>query len=140
VSRRYIRLDTLEPCHPERLWWGVDGGTVKVRRFALYREEAPGRAPFLEVSANWAVRVVPDLPLDRRAARIAYLIARDGCRCLYCDDPIDPLTCTIEHVVPTSAGGPDHASNLALTCARCNAAAGHMSAAEKIRMARRLAA
>jgi hypothetical protein len=138
---RHIRLDTLAPVQPSTLLWGAEGPAVKVRRFALHREQAPGRVAYLPISAQWAVRLVPDRPLDRRAARIAYLIARDGRACLYCGADIAPLDCSIEHLVPKSAGGPDHASNLALAHPSCNAAVGHMSAAEKLRfaLARRIA-
>lgn len=142
TNHRFIRLDTLQPVTPSRLWWGADSKAVKVRRSALTLLESSGRVPFMEVSANWAVRVVPESPLDQRAARLAYLIARDGAVCFYCTRELDPRTegtkpngCTIEHVVALSAGGPDHASNLALSCPSCNAAAGHLSAVEKFRYA-----
>lgn len=136
--RRYVRLDTLETVTPDEVLWGVPCGEVSVKRAHLSRKESADRVPFLPVSARWAVRLVAALPLAARAARIAYLIARDGDGCLYCGRPVDPVFCTVEHVVPTSAGGPDHASNLALAHGECNAAAGHLSVAEKLRLALRM--
>lgn len=135
---RFVRLDTLETVTPQEVLWGPPSGEVSVKRAHLSRREAEGRVPFLPVSARWAVRLVAALPLAARAARIAYLIARDGDGCLYCGRPIDPSACTVEHVVARAAGGPDHASNLALAHTECNAAAGHLSVAEKLRLAIRM--
>lgn len=137
-ARRFVRLDTLETVTPQEVLWGAASREVSVKRAHLSRREAPDRVPFLPVSARWAVRLVAALPLAARAARIAYLIARDGDGCLYCGRPVDPCTCTVEHVVARAAGGPDHASNLALAHEECNAAAGHLSASEKLRLALRM--
>jgi 5-methylcytosine-specific restriction endonuclease McrA len=41
---------------------------------------------------------------------------------------------TIEHLVPVAHGGPNHLSNCFLAHKRCNAAAGTLSAAEKVRL------
>lgn len=135
---RFIRLDTLQPVTPEAVLWGPVAPAVTVRRGMLARTERPGRVPYLPVSARLAVRLVPAVPLDARAATIAYLIARDSDSCLYCGRPIDPRSCTVEHVVAKAAGGPDHASNLCLAHTECNAAAGHLSAVEKLTLALRL--
>lgn len=135
MPSRFIRLDTLEPVKPPVVLWGAEGRAVRVKRFALFTVSAQGRVPFLPVSANWAVRLVAESPQNARLARLAYLIARDGSTCFYCGNEIDPATVTIEHVVPKSCGGPDHASNLILACPCCNPAVGHMSVAEKFRYA-----
>lgn len=132
---RYVRLDTLQVVDPEQVLWGPATREVSVKRFHLHRRESPGLVPFLPTTAQWAVRMVPALPLLGRAARIAYLLARDGDGCLYCGQKIDPRTCTVEHIVAQGNGGPDHAANLALTCPECNAAAGHLPAAGKLRLA-----
>lgn len=64
------------------------------------------------------------------------LIARDGDKCIYCEcifnHEVQPR---IEHVVPVTAGGPNHLSNLALSCESCDKLVGTMSAAEKIKFA-----
>lgn len=138
MSRRYIRLDTLETVTPREVFWGAPSREVTVKRGHLTRREAPDRVPFLPVSARLAVRLVAALPLAARAARIAYLIARDGDGCLYCGRPVDPSACTVEHVVAVAHGGPDHAANLALAHTECNAAAGHLSVAEKLTLSLRL--
>lgn len=134
---RFIRLDTLEPVKPEprELFWGPSCSAVTVKRGALSRQHKPDRVPYLAVSARLAVRLVVASLLEARLARIAYLMARDGNGCLYCGRDLTAETATVEHVVPKAHGGPDHASNLALSCGPCNAAAGHLSAAEKVRLA-----
>jgi hypothetical protein len=47
---------------------------------------------------------------------------RAGHRCEYCHAPeaIFNLPFEVEHIVPTSQGGPDDESNLALACRACN--------------------
>ncbi len=47
---------------------------------------------------------------------------RAGHRCEYCRAPeaIFNLPFEVEHIVPTSQGGPDEESNLALACRACN--------------------
>jgi hypothetical protein len=47
---------------------------------------------------------------------------RAGHRCEYCHAPeaIFNLPFEVEHIVPTSRGGPDDESNLALACRACN--------------------
>ena len=48
--------------------------------------------------------------------------ARAAGRCEYCrmHQSLQGATFHIEHVVPSSAGGPDSADNLALACPSCN--------------------
>lgn len=45
------------------------------------------------------------------------LIARDGCRCVYCGS-LDNLV--VDHMVPVTLGGTDDIDNLALACRACN--------------------
>ena len=63
------------------------------------------------------------------------LVARDGNGCLYCGKPVSLDEATLEHIVPMSAGGPDHLANLTLAHQACNQAAGSLSAREKFEMA-----
>lgn len=142
----YIRLDTLQEVNPEpsTLLWGAgppgsdinpSNWAIKVKKAHLFRQWSAGRSAFLSISAGWAVRLVEASTHKGRQARIAHLMKRDGPTCLYCGDEIDPRACTVEHIVPASAGGPEHASNLALSCRPCNAAMGHLSAVEKVKLA-----
>lgn len=65
------------------------------------------------------------------------IIARDGERCFYCDDPFEaerPKRRTREHLVSATHSGPNHISNLFHSCLACNQEAGHLSAPEKIRL------
>lgn len=76
----------------------------------------------------------PRLSQEKRSPIVATLIERDGARCFYCAEPFtDALPPTREHLVPRTAGGPDHIANLFLACEPCNLEVGHASAPEKIR-------
>jgi hypothetical protein len=150
---RYIRLDDLSAVELNswEVLWGPETKAIKVKKSHLRKitghlqetiARGDGCVPFHSISANWAVRLVEANSLDARAARIAYLIARDGDRCFYCDLQLIfkgqysiNQCCEIEHIVPTAHGGPDHASNLCLVCPPCNRAMGALSAAEKVRLA-----
>jgi 5-methylcytosine-specific restriction endonuclease McrA len=71
----------------------------------------------------------------QRDVQIRTIIARDGNVCFYCGDPFsDNLPPTKEHLVSRTHQGPDTIHNLFAACSRCNSEAGHLSAAEKIRM------
>lgn len=65
----------------------------------------------------------------------AALADRDGDTCWYCGHGWDiEHRQTVEHLVPIAHGGPNHMSNLVLACGGCNARAGHLSVAEKVRL------
>ena len=71
----------------------------------------------------------------RTSIIIRTLIERDGDFCFYCGAPFsEELRRTKEHLIPRTHNGPDHISNMFLSCEPCNLEAGHMSVAEKIRM------
>ena len=57
---------------------------------------------------------------------------RDGDRCFFCCMKVEPEDESVEHLVATTHGGPNHLSNFFLAHRRCNADAGHLSAPEKI--------
>lgn len=59
---------------------------------------------------------------------------RDGCNCFYCNYPFsDEFPPTIEHLLPASAGGSDHVSNLVLACDTCNKIVGAWDLIRKIK-------
>ncbi len=62
------------------------------------------------------------------------LLDRDGPDCFFCALALTDEDCTIEHLIPLSAGGPNHSSNLVLAHGACNVKAGSMSVAEKVRL------
>lgn len=66
------------------------------------------------------------------------ILDRDGDACFFCRKPLG-TDMTIEHLVAKVHGGPDHISNLFLAHKKCNEAAGHLSAVEKIRARERAA-
>jgi hypothetical protein len=95
---------------------------AKIAIKAFY-ENGPWRA----VDATKRIYISP----QRKA-----IMARDGDKCVYCERIFtEEFSPRIEHVVPVTAGGPNHLSNLALACEDCDKAVGTKSAAEKIRFA-----
>lgn len=60
--------------------------------------------------------------------------ARDGDDCFACAWPVGEQDASADHLVPLTAGGPNHVSNLVLMHRDCNMRCGHMSAPEKVRM------
>ena len=67
-------------------------------------------------------------------AQLQSVLDRDGPNCFFCGKPTDEETLALEHLVPLSAGGPNHTANLAISHARCNQLAGSMSAVEKVKL------
>ena len=65
-----------------------------------------------------------NLPRPERMARI---LERDGCRCVWCSTPLAPgdRRLTFEHVIPRLKGGPAWAENEVPACRPCNRARGH---------------
>ncbi|MFQ5979031.1 MAG: RNA-guided endonuclease IscB [Candidatus Heimdallarchaeota archaeon] len=58
----------------------------------------------------------------------AYLLAKWGYQCAYCGKTGIPLE--VEHIIPTSRGGSDRASNLTISCPKCNQKKGNRTAKE----------
>lgn len=80
-------------------------------------------------------RAVPATKRAKRSSPVMQAIrARDGGHCFYCLLPVTVEDESEEHLVPVTAGGPNHISNKFLAHKVCNQRAGHMSAPEKIRM------
>ena len=69
----------------------------------------------------------------KRTPKVRTLLERDGGNCFYCHEPLKN-DITVEHLVSRAHGGPNHISNLVLAHQQCNADAGHLSAAEKIKL------
>lgn len=75
----------------------------------------------------------------KRPPEVAALLKRDGDQCFLCRLPLgDDIT--VEHLVPRTAGGPNHLSNKALAHQSCNLRMGHLSLMEKIALRERGAA
>ena len=72
--------------------------------------------------------------LKKPARRLQLLIDRDGETCFYCQKFLTLEDMTIEHLIPRSAGGLNHASNMAISCRLCNSKAGHLSVFQKIKI------
>lgn len=97
-----------------------------------------------ESEAAWtAFRKREPFRLAQRTTKLRYRLdaidraieERDGPLCFYCDAEFGmERRRTREHLVATTAGGPNHISNLFHACLPCNQEAGHLSAPEKIRL------
>jgi hypothetical protein len=85
-----------------------------------------------------AKRPAPEMETPGKAERRRRkLLERDGDGCWFCGLPMGD-DCTIEHLVPRSAGGRDALANYALAHRRCNADAADMPLTEKIELRSRL--
>lgn len=57
----------------------------------------------------------------KRIKRIKqYVIHRDGAICCYCDKVLSDDAITMEHIVPDSKRGTFNATNLTISCSKCN--------------------
>lgn len=82
-------------------------------------------------AASW--RAAPATKRTRKSGPVLQAIrARDGDNCFFCMKPVAVEDESEEHLVPITAGGPNHISNKFLAHRVCNAKAGHLSAPEKI--------
>lgn len=67
---------------------------------------------------------------DRKAAYTRKMMARQRNRCATCHEqmhrkePTHRLYATIDHIIPLSAGGPDHICNMQVICRGCNQSKG----------------
>ena len=85
--------------------------------------------------ATWrAVAKGKRLLSGRSGAVIRAILERDGSDCFYCGKPLgDDMT--KEHMFSVTQGGTSHIGNLVLAHDRCNKDVGHLSVAEKCRVA-----
>lgn len=65
--------------------------------------------------------------------KIQQLMARDGINCWLCHEPLG-TDISLEHLCPTSVGGPNHMHNYVLTHKACNRRLDNKPVAEKVRM------
>lgn len=86
-------------------------------------------------ASDWRASKRTKRGTSKRWARFATLTARDGNACFFCGKAVTFEDFTIEHLVSLTHGGPDHIANMAVSHARCNATAGHLSVVEKVRLA-----
>jgi 5-methylcytosine-specific restriction endonuclease McrA len=48
------------------------------------------------------------------------VLKRDKNQCVYCQQPLDITTATVDHIIPTSRGGQGNVTNLCACCRKCN--------------------
>lgn len=82
-------------------------------------------------AAPW--RAVPAKRSHNGNANTRTLRERDGDRCFFCGLVVSVAEESVDHLVPVTAGGPNHIGNKVLMHRECNSRCGSMSAAEKIR-------
>lgn len=69
---------------------------------------------------------MPTTPLQR-------MLFLQGRRCFFCSRSIPAAEASIEHLVPVSKGGSNHADNVVACCKTLNTLLGDLSLKEKIR-------
>ncbi len=66
-----------------------------------------------------------------RTDRMAYLLAQQGNRCVWCGARFERLRRpTVDHLVPRVKAGPSWLENEVAACVRCNRTRGHITPAE----------
>lgn len=101
-----------------------------ISRHALKAEQARILADAL---SELPIERFPDVefnltePRDRdiRWLAVQFIAERDGWNCYLCGDPLDRSSAIVEHIIPVSRSGPNHPSNVALSCVRCNEVKAH---------------
>lgn len=84
-------------------------------------------------AAQW--RAMPRTGNKKKSPpRLQAIRERDGGYCFFCLKPVAVEHESEEHLVAMTHGGPNHISNLFLSHKICNSAAGHLSAADKIKI------
>jgi hypothetical protein len=106
-------------------------GQTFARDYAL----GGSRNPFVVPKAEREAIAAPDQ--SKGQIRREKLIARDGDECWFCGIAMGD-DCTIEHLVPRSAGGGNKLANYALAHAKCNHAAADKPLVEKIAIRERM--
>ena len=70
------------------------------------------------------------VPYKRMQPTRKNVLRRDRFECMYCGKELALATCTLDHVHPTSKGGPHEWRNLVSSCKKCNSRKGDRSAQE----------
>lgn len=85
-------------------------------------------------------RSIPLSPDQKKRKRLKHLVEeiaqRDGLYCWFCEVGFlstDSREITIEHLVSLCHGGPNHLSNIVISCQPCNEKAGSISVSEKVK-------
>lgn len=86
-----------------------------------------------EQSKPWRGAEATKRQVGRGSVIARTLRQRDGDLCFFCRQEVAIEDESVEHLVPVTAGGPNHITNFFLAHRRCNAEVGHLSAPEKIR-------
>lgn len=90
---------------------------------------------FKAFKSNGAWRAMPRTGRKKKSPpRLQAIRERDGGCCFFCLKPVSIEDESEEHLVAMTHGGPNHISNLFLAHKLCNRSAGHLSAAEKIKI------
>lgn len=75
------------------------------------------------------------IPINMRRS----VIERDGPRCVFCGQDLEPNEIHLDHVIPEARGGETTRQNLQVTCRKCNQEKGALGEAEFMERLRRRA-
>lgn len=80
------------------------------------------RSVSLVIQAPAVIRLLSYVKIAQRTPALSRVnvLARDNFKCQYCAVALNSKTATIDHVVPSSAGGASSWTNMVCACASCN--------------------
>ncbi len=129
--------EVLEPTNPyEVLRFRAGGATSVVYKndrgnLTFTGESAKAVGAFFS-AGSW--RAAAATPREKVSPTVKTIRMRDGDGCFLCAFPVSSKEESVDHLVPLTAKGPNHISNLVLMHRDCNQFCGAMSAPEKIAM------
>lgn len=80
------------------------------------------RSQYLTIKAPAVVRLLSSFRRYKKKVRFSRInvIARDNCKCVYCDKRFPPSKLTLDHVIPRAKGGKTSWKNVVSCCEECN--------------------
>jgi len=127
----------------ERQWVGID---IAPKAVELVRDRLCGDEYGPLFSWRWVTvredipqRTDIDAPINYRKQKHVLFGRQEG-RCGGCRHDFPFRNFTVDHVIPRSRGGTDHADNLQLLCGACNSVKGHRTQQYLLARLRELAA
>jgi hypothetical protein len=139
--RNWLAANGAEVLEPTNEWelvrfrTGTGTGVIYSNKAGGTTFSGPADKAWNAFKSGGSWRATPKTKRQQKSTpRIQAIRERDGGCCFFCLKPVSVEEESEEHLVPVTAGGPNHISNLFLAHRLCNQRAGHLSAPEKIRM------
>ena len=104
---------------------GLFIGYAEIKEFPVNRNQLLNDGSLLYSHLN--KRILHAKNAEKGMYKKAYIYAREGEKCFYCEDYIPLKYMTKDHLHPRSKGGKDNLENLVLCCAECNKSKGSLT-------------